>query len=62
MPDDPMRGLRVSIDFSHVTDVEMEIWKVKKWISQASDLKENSRSILSLSLLVQTQPLPHYPV
>lgn len=30
MPNDLMRGLMASIYFPHVTDVETEVWRVKK--------------------------------
>lgn len=51
-----------SIYFPRVIDVGAEVWRVKKLISQASDLAVNGRSKLGLSLLTQIQPLCAIPV
>lgn len=62
MPSDLTRGSMASTYFPHVIDVGTEVWRVKKLISQASDLAVNGRSKLSLSLLIQIQPLCAIPV
>ena len=59
-----MGSHRVRHDWSDLAaiNVETQIWRVKKLISWASELAVKGRSILSLSPLIQIQPLCIIPV
>lgn len=56
------RRWMASVSYPHVADMGTEVCRVKKFISQASELAVNGRSTLSLSHLIHIQPLCTIPV